>query len=114
MVPTPREGSLEDLENKEDSHGDEVRQVGAQQATMRTLMFLRRRKPVPDLEKQRLWCDHDWHLWRSGHSRSLAVDTSKVQAEVLPPRLQRDVLSLWRSVHEDLVTRSSLQEDDVI
>lgn len=38
MVPTPREGSLEDLENKEDSHGDEVRQVGAQQATMRTLM----------------------------------------------------------------------------
>lgn len=28
MVPTPGEGSLEDLENKEDSHGDEVRKVG--------------------------------------------------------------------------------------
>lgn len=45
---------------------------------MRTLMFLRRRKPVPDLEKQRLWCDHDWYLWRMGDSGSLAVDTSKV------------------------------------
>lgn len=28
MVPTPGEGSLEDLENRDDSHGDEVRQVG--------------------------------------------------------------------------------------
>lgn len=69
-------------------------------------MFLRRRKPVPDLEKQRLWCDHDCHLWRMA-TVGAAVDTSKVQAEGLPPALQRDVLSLWRSVHKELVTRSS-------
>lgn len=77
-------------------------------------MFLRKRRPVPDLEKQSLWCDHDWHLWRMGDSKSLAVDTNKVQAEGLPPALQRDVLSLWRSVHKELVTRSSLQEDNAI
>lgn len=41
------------------------------------------------------------------------MDTSKVRAEVLPLSLQRDVLSLWWSVHEELVSRSSLQEDDV-